>query len=321
MKKYIILSLISLSLILTVIATGYTKISGVEYTSAVRIEAETAVEKLNYSGTVEYSNASVCVSSGTGMVQSVLVNNGDYVKKGDCVVVAFQTESELSKSDILSAITTNDYDKFTSMFENNSSVVVYEAGSSGIVSELNLEESSVIQKGQTLFKVSPENSFQVQINVTENDIPKIKIGQSVSIDCKAVSGFFIGTVSSISNSAKQTTTASGKETTVKVTVKIDNPSDEIKPGYSAACSITVARAENVLLAPYSSVTKDESGEDFVYLLSDGVLKKHYVICGKEYNNGVEIKDGLSQGDIILSDISEVKNPENAVVDEVRINEQ
>lgn len=321
MKKYIILSLISLSLILTVIATGYTKVKSIEYASAVRIEGETAVEQLNYSGTVEYKNSSVCVSSGTGMVQSVLVNNGDYVKKGDYIVIAYQTESELSKTDILSAITSGDYDKLNSMFENNSSVVVYEAGSSGIISDLSLEESSVIHKGQTLFKISPENSFQVQINVTENDIPKIQVGQSVRIDCKAASDVFRGTVSSISKSAKQTTTASGKETTVKVTVQIDDANSELRSGYTAACCITVAKAENVLLAPYNGVAKDECGDNFVYLLCDSAVKKHYVICGKEYNNGIEIKDGLLSGDIILSDISEVENPENAVVDEVRVNEQ
>lgn len=321
MKKYLIITFASFAIILIVFATGYTKINNIEYTSAIKVEKKTAVEMLNYSGIVEYSNSSSTHSNGTGMVQSVLVNDGDYVEKGAPVLVAYETDSEVSTTDIMSAITSNNYDKISSMFESEASVVIYEAKSSGIVSDLNLEESSVYQKNQALFKVSPENSFQLQINVTENDIQKIKVGQSVKIKCKAVSETLNGTVSSISNSAKQTSTTTGKETTVRVVIKIDDPCEEIKTGYTASCSITVKEKENVILIPYSSVSTDENGEDYVYIVSGSQAEKHYIICGYEYNNGVEIKNGLDVGDIIMSDISEIDNPENAVIDEVKVNEQ
>lgn len=321
MKKYIILSFISLTLILTVFATGYTKISGIDYASAVKVERTNAFEKLNYTGTVEYSNSAVTSSSGSGMVQSVLVNNGDFVEKGTPIMTVYQTDAEISKTDILSAITSNDFDSLSSVFENDASIVVYEAKASGIISELNVEEGSVFQKGQNLFKISPEKSFQIQINVIEKDIPKIKVGQNVKIDCKAVSQILYGTVSSIGNSAKQTTTSTGKETTVKVIIKIDDESDEIKSGYTAACSITVSEKENVLLIPYSSLGTEDDGRSFVYILRDKSLEKSYVSCGEEFTNGLEIRSGLSENDIIAEDSSKVEKPENTVVNEVRINGQ
>ncbi len=319
MKKYIILSFISLTLILTVFATGYTKINSIDYASAVEIERTLAFEKLNYTGTVEYCNSSVTSSGGSGMVQSVLVNNGDFVEKGTPVMSVYQTDAEISTSDILSAITSNDYGSLSNVFESNASIVVYEAKNSGIISNLDLEEGSVFQSGQTLFKISPEHSFQIQINVIEKDIPKIKIGQSVKIDCKAVSQILYGTVSSIGNSAKQTATSTGKATTVNVTIKIDDMSDEIKSGYTAACSITVSEKENVLLIPYSSLGTDDDGRSFVYILRDKKLEKSYVRCGEEFTNGIEIRSGVSEKDIIAEDVSKVEKPENTVVNEVRIN--
>lgn len=321
MKKYIILTLLSLSIILTTFATGYTKINSIDYVSAVKIENTTAREILNYNGTVEYRNSSVCTSNGTGMVQSVLVNNGDFVEKGDPILTVYQTDAELSKSDIMSSITSGNYDSLTTMFDSDFSVTLYEAKASGIVSSLDLEEGGVFQKGQTLFKISPEKSFQIQINVVEKDIPKIKVGQNVKIDCKAVSDILYGTVSSIGNSAKQTTTTTGKETTVKVIIGIDDSNEEIKSGYTAACAITVSEKENTLLVPYSSIGANENGKNFVYIMNDSKIEKRYVTCGAEYNNGQEIKKGLKSGDIIVYDASNVENLDSTVVNEVRINAQ
>ena len=321
MKKYIILTLLSLSIILTAFATGYTKINSIDYVSAVKVESTTAREILNYNGTVEYRNSSVCTSDGTGMVQSVLVNNGDFVEKGDPILTVYQTDAELSKSDIMSSITSGNYDSLTTIFDSDFSVTVYEAKASGIISSLDLEEGGVFQKGQTLFKISPEKSFQIQINVVEKDIPKIKVGQNVKIDCKAVSDILYGTVNSIGNSAKQTTTTTGKETTVNVIIGIDDSNEEIKSGYTAACAITVSEKENTLLVPYSSIGANENGKNFVYIMNDGKIEKRYVTCGAEYNNGLEIKNGLNSGDIIVYDSSTVENPDSTVVNEVRINAQ
>lgn len=317
MKKYVILTLISLTIILMIFASGNSTISNIEYVSAVKAEKKTAVEIINYSGTVEYRNSTVCSAKGAGVIQSVLAESGDFVTKGDPVLTVFQTESEISNADIMSAITSGDFQSIVSAADGDISSVVYEAPSTGIISGLDIEENSFFQKGQILFKVSPEQSFQVRINALEKDIPKLKIGQSVKIDCKAVPDILYGTVDSIGSSAKQTTTASGKETTVKITVKIDGENKDIKSGYTASCSIKISEKSNALLIPYSCVGKDEDNKNFVYLLKNGALKKQFVSCGTEYSNGMEILSGLSDGDIVVSDCSKVKDISSTVVNEVK----
>lgn len=321
MKKYIILTIVSFTIILTVFATGYSRVDNIEYLSAVRVEKTTAVESLIYSGTVEYANSQSCSSGGQGVVQSVLVSNGDYVREGDPILIAYQTESEVSTTDIMSAVTDGNYDEIYSLLGEESSIIAYNAPGSGIVSSLSLEENSVFQKGQTLFKISPENSFQIQINVTEKDISKVSVGQSVAVECKAIENALSGTVSSVDKSAKQTTTTTGKETTVKVVVTIDDECDDIKPGYTAECTINVSEAENTVLIPYSCITADENGEELVYLYDGERAEPHYIVCGKEYNNGVEVKAGLDVNDLILSEASNVENINRVVVNEVKSYEQ
>ena len=78
---------------------------------------------------------------------------------------------------------------------------------------------------------------------------------------------------------------------------------------------------NVFLVPYSSVGNDESGESYVYLFDGKHFVKHYVVCGYEYSNGLEILSGLSENELIAADLSKVKNVENAVIGEVIKNAQ
>ncbi|MDE7389894.1 MAG: HlyD family efflux transporter periplasmic adaptor subunit [Lachnospiraceae bacterium] len=317
MKKYIVLLCLSLTAVLSVFAVGYNCVENINYISAISLSESTAVESLVYSGAVEYMNSSHCYAYGTGVVQSLLVNDGDYVTDGTPVMTVYQTEDEISKSDIMSALTDNSYDELYNMISDKASVVVYSAEGDGIISSLNMDEGSIFQKGQTLFKVSPENSYQVQLNISERDISKIKLGQSVQVYCKAVKKKLKGTVISIGSSAKQSSTTAGKETTVSVVVSVDDECEELKCGYSAVCTIIVSQKENALLIPYSSLGADENGDEFVYIYSDGKIEPHYVMCGKEYSNGQEIKAGLSPNDIIVSTFSDVKDVRNSVVNEVK----
>ena len=321
MKKYIILTLTSLSVILIIFASGYSKVSEIEYVSAVKIEKTTAVEKLNYNGTVEYNNANICKSTGTGIVQSVLVNNGEYVEKGDPVLTVYETDTELTRSDIMSYASTGSYDELASLLDGDIALKVYEAESSGLISSLDLNEGSVFQKGQALFKISPEQSFQVQINVLEKDVPKIKVGQKVRIDCKALSDVLYGRVKSIGSSASQISTSMGKETTVKVLISIDDQNTDLKSGYTAVCSITLSEKKDTLLIPYCSVKEEENGKNCVYYVNNNKIQKRYITFGTEYSNGLEIKKGLKDGDIIVYDASSVGEADKTVVNEVRLNAQ
>ena len=113
-------------------------------------------------------------------------------------------------------------------------------------------------------------------------------------------------------------TSSGKITTVRVTVQINDSADGLKTGYTADCSIVTDRKDGALLAPYSAVGYDDGGAAYVYLKSGSAVKKQPVSVGKEYSNGIEITKGISDGDIIVYDAAKVSDPARTVVNEATV---
>ena len=318
MKKIIAAVTVTLALILIVFAVGYTRVGSTELVRGVRVSRRTAVERLNYTGTVEYAGSASSCAKGSGIVQSVFFKNGDVVEQGDVVLAVLETYADIGSADILSALSSGSAENAASLLSGGGAASVYTAASSGVLSGLDLDKGGVFLKGQTLFKVSGQQTFQVQLAVSEKDISRVKKGQGVTVDCRALPNMLSGVVTSVGDTASQTGSSSGKMTAVKVTVAIEGSCADLKPGYTADCSIVTSKKEEALLAPYSAVLHDEAGGAFVYLSKGSFAEKTAVTEGGEYSNGVEISQGLSDGDIIVYDAAKVSDSSRTVVSEVTV---
>ncbi|MBQ1546381.1 MAG: HlyD family efflux transporter periplasmic adaptor subunit [Clostridia bacterium] len=311
MKKTVFLIITSAVMVLAIFAVGYTKIEGIEYTSALRVMPSEGREYVVCSGTVEYAGSRSVQAEGNGAVQAVFMRNGDSVHEGDAVMTVLETSAQLNVTDLISALSSGG----ASSLLSSGTVRVYTAQSSGIISGLDVDAGGFYTKGQTLFSVSEQNSYQVSVNVSERDIKKIEKGQTVEITCPALEKSMRGTVSSIGSTAKQTSTQTGKSVTVKVIVAVNEPPHDLRTGYTAECSILTDIKSDILVLPYSAV-RTEGGKAFVYISRDTYLEECAVTLGKEFSSGVEIMDGLSEGDIVAADIMTVKDPASTVVNEV-----
>ena len=313
MKKYIALVVSAAMLILIIVGVGYTRADSADFVRGVRLTKKTAVERLDYSGVVEYADSTSAAANGSGVVQTLFVKNGDTVEAGDAVCAVCETYSDLPSGDLLSALGSSGAQPLISMLEDGAAVAVYRAESAGVVSGLELSSGSVFTKGQTLFRVSSQRSFRVRLNVSESDVGKVEKGQSVTIDCKALPELLHGTVSGVADCASQ----SGGVTSVRVTVAVENAPEALKTGYTAECSIITGTKPDVLLAPYSAVITSD-GEAFVYAVRLGSVQKTAVATGGEYSNGIEIKSGLKSGDIVVKNAAAVKDSSRVVVNEVTV---
>ena len=68
-------------------------------------------------------------------------------------------------------------------------------------------------------------------------------------------------------------------------------------------SLNAGREKESLVVSAKSLTVDEKGETYVYVLNDNkndIIKKK-VLIGKYRNNNVEIKEGLSEGDLVIKE--------------------
>ena len=155
------------------------------------------------------------------------------------------------------------------------------APQSGIISKLNVELGERVvgtsqMAGTEMLRIANLNKMEVRVNVNENDITRVSIGDTVLIDVDAFSSSerkFKGVVYEIASSANSSGTASAvsndavTEFEVKIRVLRSSYADLIKgklsyplkPGMTASVEILTNRKENIATVPLSSVTTREIG--------------------------------------------------------------
>lgn len=170
--------------------------------------------------------------------------------------------------------------------ENLGKTAIY-APVSGTISKLDVELGERVlgtqqMAGTELMRVADLNNMEVEVDVNENDIVKIEIGDEAKVEVDAyLKKEFKGIVTSISNSAS-TALSADQVTNFKVKVRILKESYEdlmqgkpsnfspFRPGMTATVDIITTRKENVVTVPISSVVMrtDTTSTRKAYLAED-----------------------------------------------------
>lgn len=150
--------------------------------------------------------------------------------------------------------------------ENLSKTTVY-APMDGVVSKLSVEIGERVvgttqMAGTEMFRVANFDAMEVLVNVNENDIIRLSVGDSAEISVDAYTNRkFKGYVTEVANSSTSTTTAEATTFEVKIRIDKDSYSDLLektsipfRPGMSASVQIQTAVAQNVITVPLSAVT-------------------------------------------------------------------
>lgn len=131
----------------------------------------------------------------------------------------------------------------------------------GTVSLLNSERGErVVATGQfagtEVMRVADLKSMEVRVNVNENDVVNVKVGDHARISIDAhPNRKFTGVVKEIAASAKTTGALSQEEVTnFQVKIRVTNPGVDLRPGMSANADIETQTVENVVAVPIQSVT-------------------------------------------------------------------
>ena len=214
------------------------------------------------------------------------------------------------------------------------------APADGTISSLGVEMGERVlgtqqMTGTELLRVANLNNMEVEVDVNENDIVKINIGDSTKIQVDAyLKKEFKGIVTSISNSASAATTAD-QVTNFKVKVRILKESYQdllegkpatyspFRPGMTATVDIITERKEKVIGVPISAVviksdttaTKsyeiEDEGEDkkvapkndkkfeCVFVKVGNKAKIRIVKTGIQDDTNIEVVSGLKKGDVVI----------------------
>ncbi len=214
------------------------------------------------------------------------------------------------------------------------------APTSGIISKLSVEKGervvgTIQMTGTEMMRISNLNAMEVQVDVSENDIPKVTVGDDVNIEVDAYFGkTFKGKVSQVANSASNIGSSTAALNTDKVTnftvkirvseesysdIKREDLKYPLRPGMSASVEIFTKTEEGVVAVPIQSVTirmKDEKEKGKIKTESDPDIKDYdevvflttpadtarmvKVTTGIQNDEFIQILSGVQVGDKIIS---------------------
>ena len=216
------------------------------------------------------------------------------------------------------------------------------APADGTISMLNVELGERVlgtqqMTGTEILRVANLNNMEVEVDVNENDIVKIKVGDDANVEVDAyLKKQFKGTVTSISNSASSALTAD-QVTNFKVKVRILKESYQdllegkpdtyspFRPGMTATVDIITETKTNVLSVPISSVVvksdttavkeikvedpneeqkgaapKSDKKFECVFVKVGDKAKIRIVKTGIQDDTNIEVLTGLKKGDVVIT---------------------
>ena len=147
------------------------------------------------------------------------------------------------------------------------------------------------QKVVTLVRTNP---LRIRIDIPEQAIPNVQVGQSVSITTSAwPDKNFAGKVARIAPNV------SAQSRTLTVEAEIDNSTGALKPGQFATVRILQPRPVAAVLVPQRSVIT-ETGVSRLFVIKDGHAEQRLVQIGQTEGDLVVIKNGVAVDEVVAT---------------------
>jgi HlyD family secretion protein len=171
-----------------------------------------------------------------------------------------------------------------------------EAPFTGTITSVEIKSGDRVGVGTVAFGLADLSRLLVEVEVSEVDINRIRLGQPVSLNFDAIlDRTYQGEVVEIS----MTGVVVQGVVNFNVTVELIEPDDLIKSGMTAAVNIVVDQIEDVLMVPNRAV-RVHDGDRVVYVLEGGSLKAVKVVLGVSSEVYSEVLESeLQEGDLIV----------------------
>lgn len=169
---------------------------------------------------------------------------------------------------------------------------------SGIVSKKFYEPGEVVAAKDTVVSLLGEGGYEISVNVPEIDIKRIEAGQMVDVTLDAFGENIIFTA--INRRVNPTESIVDGVSVYEAIYDFNDVNQQVKSGMTANVSIVLSEAENVLAIPYYLINTDSTDKEYVEAYINEKKEKAYVETGlRGHDNMVEIKKGLSKGDLVI----------------------
>jgi RND family efflux transporter MFP subunit len=271
------------------------------------------------------------VSETQGRVIKVLANIGDYVQAGSTIV---EVDDELKKAAYATAEVNydkakKDLERYESLIKDNSVTdsqleaarlacksaeaqyivarrqfndTKIKTPISGVVSARTVDIGTMIQDKTTVANVVDISKLKVRLNVSEQDVFRIQVGDKVSVTTDVYPGItFEGKVSTISSKADDAHTYP-----VEVTLA-NNARHPLKSGMFGRVSLVSIEDHESVTIPRAALV-GSTKKPQVYVVENGIARLRDIVVGDQIGTSLEVLSGLRQAEtIVLSGQNNLKD--------------
>ena len=165
----------------------------------------------------------------------------------------------------------------------------------GEVVEQNVAVGQLIQPGSTqCFMLSDTSNVWVLVNVYQNDLPYVRVGDAVSIQTDAYPQVFHGRISYVAASLDPATR------TLQARIETANPGEKLKKDMYVTATVNAGKISNTIVLPDAAILRDNENQPFVYAeASQNQFGRRAVTVGESVNGQTEINSGLKPGDRVV----------------------
>ncbi|MGD0006890.1 MAG: efflux RND transporter periplasmic adaptor subunit [Anaerolineaceae bacterium] len=167
---------------------------------------------------------------------------------------------------------------------------------SSVGDEVSSANASSVTTSTPSFRIDDLTHLLIDVQVTEIDINKVKLGEKANLTLDAVPNITyqgvvtkVGTVGAIVSSVVN----------YDVTVELLNPDSNVKTGMTSAVNIITQQIDNILIVP-SRAVRTTNGRSQIYLLQNGKAVAVNIVVGSSNDTQSEIRSGsVTEGELVI----------------------
>lgn len=265
------------------------------------------------------------VARASGIIEAILVEEGDYVEKGQELARLDKRRYELNlakaRADLMGLtrelekinkvysqklVSDDTYDKLNAQYESAlASVQLAEldlkettiiAPISGYVASRNAKVGNLTESFQRerMFHIVQQKNLQGIVYLPENELQNVAIGQQAKLTIAALGDKQIA--AKVERISPVIDAATG---TFKVTLAVPNQTQALKAGMFTDVALEYARHQNATLLPRRALVSMDDKHS-VFVVRDGVAMKVEVHTGFEQDDVVEVLSGLNGNEFVVT---------------------
>jgi cobalt-zinc-cadmium efflux system membrane fusion protein len=168
---------------------------------------------------------------------------------------------------------------------------------SGEIVERLVGPGQLLQGGATqCFTISNTSTVWVLVNVFQNDLPYVHVGDAVEINTETYPDVFHGRISYIAPALDPTTR------TLQARIVTQNPGKKLKKDMYVTAQVRAGSIPDAITVPDAAVLHDTENQPFVYVQTNGnQFARRVVTLGQSAKGRTQIASGLKEGEQVVGD--------------------